>query len=175
VKFKLKKYDFVKLREKKIQVKKEDIKKLEESVNGLRANYNDRRMLQQVQADEIKAKEDLKMNYVESECDLSPESLLKECKFTWDMVQSKDQKEILIKFNFKEKALVSLGDEADYVLVKFWGAPFILTDTGEPIFKEAFAVRVRIPLQMDGESTSVITTQVLTTSIGKGGEIVLWV
>jgi hypothetical protein len=44
------------------------------------------------------------MKYVDSECDLTPNSMLKECKFTWEIVQSKDQKEILIKFDFENKA-----------------------------------------------------------------------
>jgi len=33
-----------------------------------------------------------------------------------------------MQFNFTDKATVSLGDEADHVIVKFWGAPYILTD-----------------------------------------------
>jgi hypothetical protein len=70
---------------------------------------------------------------------------------------------------------VSLGDEADHVLVKFWGAPYILTDLNKPIFKEPFALRVRIPLQTDSEDTSVIATQVLADSAGKAGETILWI
>jgi hypothetical protein len=115
------------------------------------------------------------MKYVASECDLSEESLLKTCLFTWLIVQSTDQKQIRIKFDFKEKAKVSLGDEPDYVLVKFWGAPYILTEDQKPIFKEPFAVRVRIPLQTDPEATSVIATQVMADSIGNVGTILLWI
>jgi hypothetical protein len=69
---------------------------------------------------------------------------------------------------------VSLGDDADHVLVKFWGAPFILTEAGKPIFKEPFAVRVRIPLLTDSKDASVITTQIVASTVGKGGEILLW-
>ena len=70
---------------------------------------------------------------------------------------------------------MSLGDEADHVLVKFWGAPYILTDLGEPIFREAFALRVRIPLQIDSEATAVIATQVTADSAGNLGKTVLWI
>jgi hypothetical protein len=69
---------------------------------------------------------------------------------------------------------VSLGEESDFVVVKFWGAPYILTEDNKPIFKEAFAVRVRIPLQTDAEDTSVIVTKVLTDSVGTAGEVILW-
>jgi hypothetical protein len=34
----------------------------------------------------------------------------------------------MLKFNFKDKAKVSLSDDPDYVIVKFWGAPYILTE-----------------------------------------------
>jgi hypothetical protein len=86
------------------------------------------------------------MKYVDSECDLSEDSLLKDCLFEWDIVQAANQQEIKLRFNFTEKAKVSLGDESDYVIIKFWGAPYILTPEGKPIFKEPFALRVRIPL-----------------------------
>jgi hypothetical protein len=95
--------------------------------------------------------------------------VLKDCQFDWDIVQSPDQQEVKLKINFKNKAEVSLGDEADYVLVKFWGAPYILTDEDKPIFKEPFAVRVRIPLQTDSEDASVIATQVIAEGAGGAG------
>jgi hypothetical protein len=44
------------------------------------------------------------MKYIESKCDLTENSLLKECDFTWDIVQSTNQKEVMIKFDFKNKA-----------------------------------------------------------------------
>ena len=37
-----------------------------------------------------KADKFAKRKYVDSECDLAESSLLKDCKFTWDVVQSKD-------------------------------------------------------------------------------------
>ena len=69
---------------------------------------------------------------------------------------------------------MSLGDDADHVLVNFWGAPYLLTESGEPIFKEPFAVRVRIPLLNDSKDALVITTQIVATTVGNGGEILLW-
>ena len=63
-----------------------------------------------------------------------------------------------MKFDFKNKAEVSMGDESDYVNVKFWGAPYILSEEGTPIFSEPFAVRVRIPLLNDPEDSTVIAT-----------------
>lgn len=80
-----------------------------------------------------------------------------------------------MKFNFKDKAKVSLGDEADYVVVKFWGAPYILTEEPKPVFKEPFALRVRIPLQTDAESSSVIATQVMADTVGDAGSVILWI
>jgi hypothetical protein len=110
-----------------------------------------------------------KMKYLDAECDLAEDSVLKDCQFDWDIVQSSDQKQVKLKFDFKNKAEVSLGDESDYVLVKFWGAPYILTDEGKPIFKEPFALRVRIPLMTDPEDASVIATQVIAESAGGAG------
>ena len=70
---------------------------------------------------------------------------------------------------------MSLGDDADHVLVNFWGAPYIITESGDPIFREPFAVRVRMPQQVEGETASVIATAVISDSVGKGGEVVLWI
>ena len=42
----------------------------------------------------------------------------------------------------------------------------MLSETGKPIFKEPFAVRVRIPMQNDGEDASVIVTTVAAKSVG---------
>jgi hypothetical protein len=169
IKHKLRKYDFEKLREKSISVKTEEIEKLEESVNKMRAVKG--RRLDKV----AEVKENKNVKFVESECDLSESSLLKGCEYTWDIVQSKDLKEVKIRFDFKNKALVSLGDEPDYVIVKFWGAPFILSADSKPIFKEPFAIRVRIPLQNDSEDTSVIATQVFSDSAGTLGESIIWI
>jgi hypothetical protein len=83
---KLRQYDFVKLREKDIKVKIADIKKVEESINKMREAAGVRR-LQKVE----EVTDEKSMKYVDSECDLTPNSMLKECKFTWDIVQSKDQ------------------------------------------------------------------------------------
>ena len=44
------------------------------------------------------------MKYLESQCDLTENSMLKDCKFTWEIVQSKDQKQMMIKFDFENKA-----------------------------------------------------------------------
>ena len=44
-----------------------------------------------------------------------------------------------LKFNFEDKESLSLGDP-DYVIIKFWGAPYILTLEGEPIFKDPFVL-----------------------------------
>jgi hypothetical protein len=115
------------------------------------------------------------LNFVDTECDLSENSLLKECDFSWDIIQSKDQKEILMKFDFKNKAQVSLGEEADYVLIKLWGARDILSEAGKPIFREPFAVRVRIPMQIDEKDTSVVVTTVAAKSFGSTGEVVIWI
>jgi hypothetical protein len=80
-----------------------------------------------------------------------------------------------MKFDFKNKAQVSLGEEADYVVLKLWGAPYMLSEAGKPIFKEPFAVRVRIPMQTDGEDTSVIATTVAAKSVKSAGEAVIWI
>ena len=66
-----------------------------------------------------------------------------------------------MKFNFKDKALISLGGEPDHVIIKFWGAPYVLTEDNKPIFKEPFALKVRIPLQTDSEDATTIATEVM--------------
>jgi hypothetical protein len=65
-------------------VKDEDIKKVEESINEMRALEG--RRLQEVK----KEGSDVYMNFVDSECDLSESSLLKDCDFSWDVIQSED-------------------------------------------------------------------------------------
>jgi hypothetical protein len=50
-----------------------------------------------------------------------------------------------LKFNFEDKKSLSLIDP-DHVIIKFWGAPYILTMEGKPIFKDPFVLKVRIPL-----------------------------
>jgi hypothetical protein len=95
VKQKLRKYDFEKLREKLIDVKVEHIKKVEDQINQLRG-FEGRR-LQEVKA----PKEDEKVKYLDAECDLAEDSVLKDCQFDWDIVQSPDQEEVKLKFNFK--------------------------------------------------------------------------
>ena len=42
-----------------------------------------------------------------------------------------------LKFNFKDKESLSLGDP-DYVIIKFWGALYILTEDGKPVFNILF-------------------------------------
>jgi hypothetical protein len=59
-------------------------------------------------------------------------------------------------------------------LVKFWGAPYVLTEEGKPIFKEPFGLRVRIPLQSDPTDKTVIATKTIADTAGKAGEVVLW-
>jgi hypothetical protein len=51
----------------------------------------------------------------------------------------------------------------------------MLSEAGNPIFKEPFALRVRIPMQTDGEEPSVIATQVAASTVGSAGEAVIWV
>jgi len=81
IKKKLRKTDFSKLRDKEVPVKREAVLKLEAKTNELRTNASNARNLQQV----IESKEDLKMKYIDSECDLSADSLLKDCKYEWDL------------------------------------------------------------------------------------------
>ena len=54
---------------------------------------------------------------------------------------------------------MSLGSEPDHVIIKFWGAPYILTDDGQPIFKAPFALRVRIPDLTDDKASMTIATK----------------
>jgi hypothetical protein len=63
--------------------------------------------------------------------------------------------------------------EPDHVIVKFWGAPYILTEDGKPIFKSPFVLRVRIPLQSEEGSTSVVATEAIASTINTTGKIVL--
>lgn len=50
-----------------------------------------------------------------------------------------------------------------------------MTEKNEPIFKEPFAVRVRIPLLTDPDSYLTVTTEVLADSVGVGGKTALWI
>jgi hypothetical protein len=111
---------------------------------------------------------------MDTECDLSESTLLKECDFTWKIEQSPDQKAMVMLFDFKNKAQVSLGDENDYVIVKFWGAPYILTDDNKPIFKEPFVLRVRIPIQSE-ESVTAVATEAAAATVAAGGKTGLWI
>jgi hypothetical protein len=146
----MRQYDFDKLKNKNIDVSREEIKKVEDEVFKLKS-AGQRRLA------EVDTISESKQKFVDSECDLSPDSLLKNCEYSWDIVQSEDQHEIRLKFDFKNKAKVSLGEEPDYVMVKFWGAPYILTEDGDPIFKEPFSVRVRIPLLTDPDDSLTVT------------------
>ena len=51
----------------------------------------------------------------------------------------------------------------------------MLTELGKPIFREPFAIRVRIPLQLDSEDTAVKATQVTAASAGTVGKTILWI
>ena len=76
-------YDFTKLRKKEVKVKLADIKKVEASIEKMReAAAAGSRRLKKV--DEVA--EERSMKYVDSECDLTENSMLKDCKFTWDIV-----------------------------------------------------------------------------------------
>ena len=60
------------------------------------------------------------------------------------------------------------------MIVKFWGAPYILTDDNKPIFKEPFVLRVRIPIQSE-ESAVAIATESAAAAVGAGGKTGLWI
>jgi len=66
---------------------------------------------------------------------------------------------IELRFKFKEMAAFTLGDESDFVIIKFWGAPWILTQDRKPIFSKPFTIRVRIPLLHEKGTVSVTTTK----------------
>ena len=71
---------------------------------------------------------------------------------------------------------MSMGDTRDHVIVKFWGAPYILTDDEKPIFKEPFVTRVRIPLQTDIEAPVHIATEAFASTLSsssKNGLIIM--
>lgn len=53
---------------------------------------------------------------------------MESCEFDWKLVQSENGKEIMIAFDFKQKAAMSLGEESDYVTIIFWGAPLIMSE-----------------------------------------------
>ena len=94
---KMRKVDFAKLKDKEINVKSEMIKKIEEKASKLRAN-------RQLQAVEQKTTGDSKRKYADSECDLSPDSLMETCEYDWRMIQSEDGTQINLLFDFKDKA-----------------------------------------------------------------------
>jgi len=73
--------DWGRLRDKLITVKKDDLLKQNKETLRLKG-----RLLQAVEEPE----EDVKRKFVDSECDLAAESLMKECLFTWEIVQSPD-------------------------------------------------------------------------------------
>jgi hypothetical protein len=81
---------------------------------------------------------------------------------------------MILTFDFKDKSAMSLGDEPDFVIINFWGAPFLLSEDGAPIFSEPFVVRTRVPLLSESGSTSVIATKALAKTVGAAGEAVTW-
>jgi len=76
IKKKLRKMDFGKLKDKQITVTKEHLLMLNKETQRLKG-----RLLQAVD----EPKEDAKQKFMDSECDLSPESLMKECQFTYEI------------------------------------------------------------------------------------------
>lgn len=164
---KMRKMDFNKLKDKQINVKSEMIRKIEEKTSKLRAN----RQLQGV----VEMTEDSKRKYVDSECDLSPDSIMETCEYDWRMIQSEDGTQMNMVFDFKDTAKVSLGDTSDHVIVKFWGAPLILTEDLKPIFKEPFVLRIRIPTQADAGSVSVIATKAVAATVNSVGKTIIWI
>lgn len=68
---------------------------------------------------------------------------------------------MVLKFNFKDKSAMSLADEPDQVIISFWGAPFMMSEDNKPVFSEPFVLRLRIPLQSESGSTSVVATKAI--------------
>ena len=124
---------------------------------------------------ETEPTDEAKQKFIDSECDLAAGSILEECRFDWKIIQSKVGDEILLNFNFKDKSSLSLGDEPDYVIIKFWGAPYIMTALGKPIFREPFVLRQRIPLQSESGSTAVVATKAIAQTVGTAGKSGLWI
>ena len=81
---------------------------------------------------------------------------------------------MILTFDFKDKSAMSLGDEPDFVIINFWGAPFLLTEDNKPIFSEPFVVRIRVPLLSESGSTSVIATKALAKTVGEAGKAGIW-
>lgn len=100
---------------------------------------------------------------------------MEECRFDWKIIQSEAGDEMILNFNFKDKSSLSLGDEPDYVIIKFWGAPYIMTELNKPIFREPFVLRMRIPLQSESGSTSVVATKAISQTVGTVGLFGLYI
>ena len=65
--------------------------------------------------------------------------------------------------------------EPDYVNIKLWGAPFMLTKEKKPIFKAPLVLRVRIPAQSSQNDASVIATEAVAATINTTGKVILWI